>query len=353
MSAAGLEAGGWISGPKTLQSGDASVSKALPALSIGLAVRNGGQLVERCIESILSQDFTDLELVICDNASDDGTIRKLEEYARADRRIRFSVNQVNIGSHENMRRVLDISRGTFFRWISDDDWLEPGCLSTCVRALESRPDAIGVTTWFTIHTPDGSTRYEEYRGEFPNSPDPARRFERMLWFFHAGDAKYDPIYGIYRRDRLMRTSFPRPSERTDWLTQRRTGALRSDHPCGQAAREPHSRLHPRASIELRSGVASIPPAQSRWRTSPRRLYREFYALAVIGGPFGSAVAPLQIGTSAFLAQGASARLVLAALGRASSHVRTLNGRGEPPRDSRAVGLSSTWRSHSSRQYGYI
>ena len=44
---------------------------------------------------------------ICDNASDDGTIETLEDYARADRRVRLSVNQVNIGSHENMNRVLE------------------------------------------------------------------------------------------------------------------------------------------------------------------------------------------------------------------------------------------------------
>ena len=109
------------------------MSKDSPVLSIGLAVRNGGQLVERCIESILSQDFTDLELVVCDNASDDGTTGKLEEYARADRRLRLTVNQVNIGSHDNMRHVLDNSRGTFFRWISHDDWLGqvPFLLRTC------------------------------------------------------------------------------------------------------------------------------------------------------------------------------------------------------------------------------
>ena len=39
----------------------------------------------------------------------------------------------------------------------------------------------------------------------------------MLWFFHAGDAKYDPIYGIYRREQLLRSGRVRPSERTDWL----------------------------------------------------------------------------------------------------------------------------------------
>src|SRR5262245_40275914 len=94
-----------------------------PALSIGLAVRNGGHGIKRCIQSILSQDFTDLELVVSDNVSDDGTIETLESYARVDPRIKLNLNRVNIGSHENMRLVLDASRGTFFRWISHDDWL--------------------------------------------------------------------------------------------------------------------------------------------------------------------------------------------------------------------------------------
>ena len=188
-----------------------------PTLSVGLAVRNGVDVVGRCIESIVSQDFTDLELVISDNSSDDATIELLEEYARTDRRIKLSVNKVNIGIHENMDRVLDLSHGELFRWISSDDWLEPGCLSACVRALRTREEAIGVTTHFTIHTADGSERYEEYRGEFPTSPDPARRFERMLWFFHAGDAKYDPIYGMYRREVLMRSHRHSSSEQADWL----------------------------------------------------------------------------------------------------------------------------------------
>ena len=188
-----------------------------PLLSVGLAVRNARETVERCIESILTQDLTDLELIVFDNASDDGTIETVETCARMDRRVRLSVNPVNVGSHENMNLVLGAARGTYFRWISADDWLEPGCLSASVRALERQTEAVGVTSWFTIHSATGPTRYEEYGGEFPTSPDPARRFERMLWFFHAGDAKYDPIYGVYRRAGLERSHRVRPIERTDWL----------------------------------------------------------------------------------------------------------------------------------------
>jgi glycosyltransferase involved in cell wall biosynthesis len=255
------------------------VSERSPALSIGLAVRNGRNVIERCIESILSQDFTDFELVVCDNASDDGTMLMLDNYARADPRIRLSANQVNIGSHENMRRVLEASRGTFFRWISADDWLEPRCLSTCVRALENHPDAIGVTTWFTIHTPDGSTRYEEYRGEYPTSPDPARRFQRMLWFFHAGDAKYDPIYGIYRRNWLMRAHVLRPSERTDWLLSAEL-ALSGPIIHVDERLANRTRAYP-VGVDRAAFRRRLDPLRAeQLRTTPRRLYRELYALAV-------------------------------------------------------------------------
>ena len=52
----------------------------------GLRCETAGTTVKRCIELILNQDFADLELVICDNVSDDGTVAMLEEYARADAR---------------------------------------------------------------------------------------------------------------------------------------------------------------------------------------------------------------------------------------------------------------------------
>jgi glycosyltransferase involved in cell wall biosynthesis len=256
-----------------------AVSQDSPALSIGLAVRNNRHVARRCIESVLSQDFRDLELVICDNASDDGTIETLEEYVRADPRVRLCVNEVNIGSHENMRRVLDLSRGTLFRWVSSDDWLEPGCLSACVDALEGQPEAIGVTTWFTIHTPDGSARYEEYRGEFPTSPDPVRRFERMLWFFHAGDAKYDPVYATYRRAHLMRSHPLRPSERTDWLLSAEL-ALRGPILNVDKRLANRTRDYP-VGIDRAAFRRRLDPVHGeRLRTSARRLYRELYALAV-------------------------------------------------------------------------
>jgi Glycosyl transferase family 2 len=249
-----------------------------PTVSIGLAVRNDPHGVRRCIESVLAQDFTDLELVICDNASDDETVDTLEEYARGDRRVMVEVNPVNIGSHENMNRVLQLSRGRLFRWISADDWLEPHALSAGVDALERHPEAVGVTSGFTIHTPGAAPRVEQYQGEFPTSPDAGRRFERMLWFFHAGDAKYDPVYGIYRRRDLMLSGRLRPSERTDWLLSTELALMGPIIHLDELLAH-RTRTYP-VGVDRAAFRRRLDPLQAeRLKTSPARTSRDLHVLA--------------------------------------------------------------------------
>jgi glycosyltransferase involved in cell wall biosynthesis len=251
-----------------------------PTVSIGLAVRNGREVVARCVESVLFQELSDLELVISDNASDDGTPELLEQYARADRRVRWSANPVNIGLHANVDRVLELSRGEFFRWISADDWLEPEYLRECVDALRSNEDAIGVTTYFTVHTDDGRSRYEEYQGDFPTSADPAERFERMLWFFHAGDAKYDPMYGTYRRDPLARADRRRAaSEHSDWLLSTRLALM------GPIVHVPKRLAHRARSYPRRIDRAAHrrrldPVRGEELKSSARRLHDDLLSLVL-------------------------------------------------------------------------
>jgi hypothetical protein len=253
-----------------------------PVVSVGLAVRNDPDRVGRCIESVLAQDLGDLELVVSDNASDDGTVDTLHEYARADSRVKLTVNPVNIGSHENMNRVLLSSRGALFRWISADDWLEQGALSAGLRALQRRPDAIGVTSGFTLHTPDVGLRRERYQGEFPTSADAARRFERMLWFFHAGETKYDPIYGIYRREQLMRTGRLRPTERTDWLLCAELALMGPIvHIDEQLANRGWS--VPTATERAAFRRRLDPTHGERLRATPTRLYHDLHALTEAAG----------------------------------------------------------------------
>lgn len=188
-----------------------------PVVSFGLPVRNGEDSIAKCIDSILAQDFTDFELVICDNQSTDGTLAILQDYAAKDDRVRVEVNEENVGLIFNFNRVLSRARGTYFRWIGADDWLEPGYTSACVQALDENPDAIVATTYFKLHRELGGIEFKEYRGEFPDSFDPARRLARIFYFFQAGAAVYEPTYAMMRRDVLLATRRFEVHHNQDWL----------------------------------------------------------------------------------------------------------------------------------------
>src|SRR5690606_9818491 len=92
------------------------------------------------IRSILDQDFTDLELIVVDNASTDATGEIARRYAAADPRVRYHRNPENVGAARNFALALELARGRYFKWAAYDDWLEPSFLRRCVEVLEREPD---------------------------------------------------------------------------------------------------------------------------------------------------------------------------------------------------------------------
>ncbi len=115
---------------------------ASPTISIGLPVWNGARYLADAIESILSQTFTDFELIISDNASTDDTAQIAQNFAERDRRIRYHRNEENIGGARNENLTFELSRGRYFRLSAYDDLVEPTLLERCVETLEQDPDAV-------------------------------------------------------------------------------------------------------------------------------------------------------------------------------------------------------------------
>jgi glycosyltransferase involved in cell wall biosynthesis len=86
-----------------------------PKLSIGLPVYNGERYLRQTLDSLLGQEFQDLELIISDNGSSDGTAAICEAYAKADKRVRYYRSNTNQGATWNYRRVLELAEGTYFK----------------------------------------------------------------------------------------------------------------------------------------------------------------------------------------------------------------------------------------------
>ncbi len=179
-----------------------------PLVSFGLPVYNAEEkYLCRLLDSLLAQDLQDLEIVISDNASKlPGTQKICEEYASRDPRVRYHRNPENIGQIDNFNKVLELSRGKYFRWIGSDDWLETDYARRCVEVLEAGKNFISVTTYQDHIEDDGKRHYEEYKGERLDSPLPYVRFRRMLWFMTADFGFIDPIYTMMRREMLLGTN---------------------------------------------------------------------------------------------------------------------------------------------------
>lgn len=107
--------------------------------SIILPVRNGGEYVKLCVDSILAQINKDFELVILDNNSTDGTL----EYARSisDARVKVYPSSKSLSIEENWGRIISIPKNEFITLIGHDDLLAPGYLDAMNALIEQYPEA--------------------------------------------------------------------------------------------------------------------------------------------------------------------------------------------------------------------
>ncbi|MGW4662727.1 glycosyltransferase family 2 protein [Streptosporangium sandarakinum] len=172
-------------------------------VSVGLPVRNGAARLEGVVRSVLAQDHPDIELVICDNASTDGTEEICRELARADDRIVYHRQPENVGLLNNFISAGRLARGEFLRWVGDDDRLEPGCVSRSLRAFAEDERLILVTTQVAYTDPDGTTRTGVYEGTGLRSGDPVERFAEMLRLLNESHLLIDPLYGLMRRSAVI------------------------------------------------------------------------------------------------------------------------------------------------------
>ncbi len=108
-----------------------------PVLTVCIPTYRYGRYISQAIESILSQDFTDYELLIVDDASPDDTRDVVERYAAMDSRIIFEVNDENRGMVPNWNYCLEKARGRYIKFLFADDFL---CSSFALRQMVEQLD---------------------------------------------------------------------------------------------------------------------------------------------------------------------------------------------------------------------
>jgi|GEM_PF-2172640 glycosyltransferase involved in cell wall biosynthesis len=110
-----------------------------PLVSVVITSYNYGHYICTAVDSVLAQDYENVEIIITDNCSTDNTLEVLERY-KDDQRVRVNQNPINIGITPNINTGISLSRGEYVVILSADDWLLAGHISRLVAVAEAHPE---------------------------------------------------------------------------------------------------------------------------------------------------------------------------------------------------------------------
>jgi glycosyltransferase involved in cell wall biosynthesis len=132
----------------------ASDDQPEPLVSVVICSLNGHKRISRAIQSVLGQDYRELELIIVDDGSSPSLADVIQNHQ--DQRLRFFRFDRNQGLHAARAFALNQARGKFVALLDDDDWWLPGKLARQLAILEQFPQVGLVCTGALDLYPDGT-----------------------------------------------------------------------------------------------------------------------------------------------------------------------------------------------------
>ena len=169
-------------------------------LSVIIPAYNVERTLGRCVESVLAQDVGDMEVIIVDDGSTDGTGDVCDSYGG--RKGVTVVHQRNGGLSEARNKGLDVAKGELITFVDSDDYLEAGTYKRLVEMMEQHP---------TYDILEYSVRKEDGENVLFSLNLPDREYTDMTQYWFDGRA-YTHCYAcnkVYRRRLFHGVRYPR------------------------------------------------------------------------------------------------------------------------------------------------
>ncbi|MCD7819008.1 MAG: glycosyltransferase [Lachnospiraceae bacterium] len=121
-----------------------------PLVSIIVPVYNSIEYIGCCLDSILNQEYRNVELILVDDGSSDGTAGLLDEYAQKDERI-CVIHQENAGVSASRNHGLDIAHGKYIQFADSDDWITPDSTKLLIRTAEEKACDLVIADFYRVN----------------------------------------------------------------------------------------------------------------------------------------------------------------------------------------------------------
>lgn len=174
-------------------------------VSVVIPVYNVERYVAECLDSVLAQTLTDIEIICINDCSTDGSRAVVESYLEKDARISLYDNEVNRGLATTRNRGLDRAKGKYVYFLDSDDMIERNALQELYSAAErDNLDAAVFAARFIFEDesmrPKFGSNPAAYKGDYPDVMNGQELYKKWmeLWDWMPSQPRY-----FYRREFLV------------------------------------------------------------------------------------------------------------------------------------------------------
>lgn len=174
---------------------------AKPLVSVIVPIYRNEKYLNKCVDSILAQTYTNLDVVLVDDGSPDRCGAMCDEYAARDKRVQV-IHQENGGERAARNAALDVAHGEYVACVDSDDYVMPTYIEVMLRnLLDNDADR---STYFM----DNKRRFDQKCVVFDFERDAKAAYESFFKICGSGHFQASACCSIYRtsiiRERNMR-----------------------------------------------------------------------------------------------------------------------------------------------------
>lgn len=163
-----------------------------PLISVIVPIYKVERYLKKCVDSILKQSYTNLEIILVDDGSPDGCGKICDAFAQADHRVKV-IHKKNGGLSDARNAGIDIAAGDYFAFVDSDDWIEPDTYAAMLAAAEKYNAKLVCAGRYDEEEATGITTL----GLCPEKEEfvPAKELVgRMFRWEHLDSAAWDKLY---------------------------------------------------------------------------------------------------------------------------------------------------------------
>lgn len=122
-----------------------------PLVTIGITNYNGNKYLSKCVDSFINQTYPNIEILLIDDCSTDGSDEIIRNYEKKHKNIRGIYHSLNSGgASKGIQEIISNAKGKYFQWIACDDFVERDAVYKFVEYLEENPNKDYVFSDFNI-----------------------------------------------------------------------------------------------------------------------------------------------------------------------------------------------------------